>query len=894
MFNKYIKQNFIQQTLKFPLKTIFISLGLTAIIGLGLLWFEIDDDFVKLLPQDIPSKIIWDDIQQDFGASEIMLIAFGNKNKSIYRKEVFDAVWDLTDSLKIQKDLVEEVISIKTLNRLESKDGFMEVGDLFVNSEGILTKNIDNKDIENIKNYLGDNPNIKSRIISKYDNYVSIVIRPVLNTNMTETVERIKPIVTSVLNEEFEVHYAGQVYITGEVPDLIKKDTSTLVVLAILLMIIVLLINFRNISAVLMILIIIILSMISMAGFMGWMHKLTGLFIFKFTMMNTSMPVVLLTIANSDGVHILTRFFRETRKQQNVKDGVKTTLEALFLPIFLTSFTTAIAFLAFIFSPVEQMTGYGISIAFAIMWAWILSTTLLPSMILLKKWNVDASYIKKESFIEKIVRIIGKNISKAPKKVLYIGISIVLVSIYGFQYLDIEVNTSKFFKQGHPIRESNEFVDYQLTGSMNFLINTIGNHKDPNVLNDINNLQVYLEKQDRINTTISIADIVKQMNKTFQGNNDAYKIPNEGKWDVYCKSDYDISEFKFDVNGANDKLIIKTVSNDMEHEYLEITHKPANHISGRITNSNHPIYAWETTLISFTSDKKPESLNNINITDHNGNLQDFVFVDSNKEKPLNSLWIKSVDQMKVDNLFTLYEQGGGKSDDFDAVVQQDSLGTYNNGLITGMMQSISTKETIKLVNDLESYIDNNISSNLETKISGLAVFFRDFVNLLIQSSIISILISIFVIFIISWFFFKGLKWGLLAIVPLTCAVILNFGLMGLFGIKLSHITAILTAIIIGVGVDFAIHYISEFKRNLKDNIPLETITKDNVDDVGYPILLDVLSNMGFVTLLFSTLIPLNYMGGLMVFAMLSTSMGTLTLLASLIEINKEYLRKNKQ
>ena len=68
--------------------------------------------------------------------------------------------------------------------------------------------------------------------------------------------------------------------------------------------------------------------------------------------------------------------------------------------------------------------------------------------------------------------------------------------------------------------------------------------------------------------------------------------------------------------------------------------------------------------------------------------------------------------------------------------------------------------------------------------------------------------------------------------------------------------------------------------------------KENVNDVGYPILLDVLSNMGFVTLLFSALIPLNYMGGLMVFAMLSTSIGTLTLLASLIEINKKYLRDN--
>ena len=52
--------------------------------------------------------------------------------------------------------------------------------------------------------------------------------------------------------------------------------------------------------------------------------------------------------------------------------------------------------------------------------------------------------------------------------------------------------------------------------------------------------------------------------------------------------------------------------------------------------------------------------------------------------------------------------------------------------------------------------------------------------------------------------------------------------------------------------------------------------------------------MGFVTLLFSSLIPLNYMGGLMVFAMLSTSIGTLTLLASLIEINKQYLNKGNE
>jgi len=767
MFNKYIKKKFIYQTLNFPLRTLIASLSLTLLLALGLQWFIVDDDFVKLLPQNIPSKIIWDELQEDFGASEIMLIAFGNKNTSIYRKEIFDAIWDLTDSLE-NDPLIEEVVSIKTLTKLESEDGFMEVGELFPN------RDLGRSGIQNIKRYLDDNPSIKTRVISTNNDYTSIMIRPKLNTNMTITVDKVIPLSESIL-ENFEIHYAGQVYITGKVPDLIKEDTAKLMVMAIVLMIIILLINFRNIFAVFLIMTTIILSMLSMFGFMGWMYKITNLFIFNFTMMNTSMPVVLLTIANSDGVHILTRFFREARKEEDVKSAVKTTLEALFLPIFLTSFTTAIAFLAFVFSPIEQFIGYGICLAFAIIWAWILSTTLLPSIILLKKWNLKSGFIKKESILEKISSSIGALITKRPKFVLALGSSIVLISIMGFQYIEVEVNTAKFFKDGNPIRESNEFVDNELTGTMNFLINTIGDHKDPDILKDIVGLQSYLESFEKVNTSISIADVIKQMHKTIMDDDPNY----------------------------------------------------------------HTI-----------PDKRD----------------------------------------KINNLFFMYSMSGDE-DDFSSLV--DSY-AYDNGLITGMIQSISTKETVSLVNQLENYIDTNINTNLKTRISGLAVFFRDFVNVLIESSITSIMVSILVIFIISWYFFKALIWGLLSVVPLTCAVILNFGLMGFFGIKLSHITAILTAVIIGVGVDFAIHYISEFKRNLKNKVSLNNISQHNVDDVGYPILLDVLSNMGFVTLLFSALIPLNYMGGLMVFAMLSTSIGTLTLLASLIEINKKYLKEGVQ
>ena len=110
--------------------------------------------------------------------------------------------------------------------------------------------------------------------------------------------------------------------------------------------------------------------------------------------------------------------------------------------------------------------------------------------------------------------------------------------------------------------------------------------------------------------------------------------------------------------------------------------------------------------------------------------------------------------------------------------------------------------------------------------------------------------------------------------------------MGIFGIDLNHMTALLSSVIIGVGVDFSIHYISDYRRKIINNVDYHKINIKTSKDVGYPILLDVFSNMGFIALLFSILIPLNHMGGLMVFAMISTSFGTLTILASLIKILK--------
>ena len=158
--------------------------------------------------------------------------------------------------------------------------------------------------------------------------------------------------------------------------------------------------------------------------------------------------------------------------------------------------------------------------------------------------------------------------------------------------------------------------------------------------------------------------------------------------------------------------------------------------------------------------------------------------------------------------------------------------------------------------------------------------------MIIKSSLLSIFLSLLLVGVISTLFFKNIIWGILSIVPLGTAIILNFGLMGHFDAKLNHITAILSSIIIGVGVDFAIHYISQFRRLSKKK---GNVNQKVINEVGYPILLDAGSNMGFGALIFSAFIPVQYIGGLMIFAMISTSLGTLIILSSLVEVFKNKL-----
>ena len=758
--NNPVRSWIIERVLANPKKAIFLPVLVTLIMGAGISYLVVDDDMMAMLPETLDSRMSWDAVQDEFGSTEVIFIAFGNKDKTIYSSKTFSLLWDLTKALE-NLDQVEKVSCITTISRIDSENGFMEISDLQP------VRDLSAKQIDKIKQYLKQNPTIKQRAVSASEEYFNIMVQPYEDIPHDVMRNVVVTIGDSVLPAEYEVHYGGTAYITGSVPTMIRNDITVLLRVGLFIMAIVLMVNLRNPFAVVMVFAVIIQSLIVMAGFMGWMVFVTGSERFYFTIINASMPIILLTIANSDGVHFVAKFFKEMRKKKDTKKSLESTMDTLLVPIFLTSLTTIAAFLSLSFAPIKQLMGYGVCISVGIAHAFILSSTFLPAGIYLKKWDMSSNAVTRPSIFENLIVYFGKTVTSNPKSILGAGVLIASAGIIGLLYLKVDVNIASFFRPGTEFRDSIDFIDQEMTGTMDIRVRLEGSMKNPKTLNEIINLQDMLENNNKVTTSFSIADVVKQMHRVVM---------------------------------------------DADPEFETI----------------------------------PE------------------------------------DQGKVNNLFSMYSMSGDP-EDFSTMVDYE----YSVGLVTALSRVMTTDEIISIVDKIEEYV-GDLKSVRSASVTGMAVVIRDLVYLVVQSSVISIVMSVILIGLITSLFFKRIAWGMMAIIPLSVAVVINFGFMGLAGIHLSHVTALLASVIIGVGVDFAIHYISQYRRLSKIS-EKNMLTNDVIEDVGYPIILDSASNMSFGALLFSAFIPVQYMGGLMVFAMISTSIGTLTFLAAMAELLKHNL-----
>lgn len=200
-----------------------------------------------------------------------------------------------------------------------------------------------------------------------------------------------------------------------------------------------------------------------------------------------------------------------------------------------------------------------------------------------------------------------------------------------------------------------------------------------------------------------------------------------------------------------------------------------------------------------------------------------------------------------------------------------------HALIRARIKTNSTTEINKIVDSINKNIDNSNQSPF-VFVGGVGDLLAELVDSVVKGQVFSLILSVISVALIVIYLFSSLTAGVIAILPLTLAIVTLFGLMGYFGIELNMITALLSSIMIGVGVDYTIHFLWRYRKE-KQNRGSEAAVKKTLTTTGRGIIFNALSVIiGFVILLVSNFLPVKFFGLLVIISISGCLIGSLILL----------------
>jgi predicted RND superfamily exporter protein len=140
------------------------------------------------------------------------------------------------------------------------------------------------------------------------------------------------------------------------------------------------------------------------------------------------------------------------------------------------------------------------------------------------------------------------------------------------------------------------------------------------------------------------------------------------------------------------------------------------------------------------------------------------------------------------------------------------------------------------------------------------------------------------LFFIVSFFNKSLLAGLIGVLPLASLVLLNFAVMGFFGIKLNIATAMIASLTMGIGIDYTVHFMEAYKREFKKTGGSGDFLFNAYRTSGSAIIADAVSTgLGFSVLLFSQFVMLAEFGLLVAVSLLMSALVGLVLVPALMD-----------
>ncbi len=302
--------------------------------------------------------------------------------------------------------------------------------------------------------------------------------------------------------------------------EVIEQDIRTLVPLMYGAIVVLLLVLLRSLMGTIACLLVITFSVLPSTGLMGWM----GL---QLNQASASAPVIIMTLAIADCVHILISTFLEMSAGRNKHEALVESLRINAQPVLLTSLTTAIGFLSLNFSDTPPFRDLGNFTALGVVVAWLMAMTFLPALMAIVP-------LRPKRLTRKVraMEALGDFVVVNRRRLLWgFGLLVVPV-IFLIPTLEIEDRYVEWFDESTTFRQDTDFATENLVGPyvLEFSVPSgePGGVAASAYLERLEAFTDWLEAQEEVVHVAAITDVMKRLNRSMHGDDPAwYRLPEE-------------------------------------------------------------------------------------------------------------------------------------------------------------------------------------------------------------------------------------------------------------------------------------------------------------------------------------------------------------------------------
>ena len=511
------KKDFAKLLIKYRYLSIGLVLIAVCLLATGLTKLTFNPDLETYFPEGHPAVIRYNEIDDMFIPTDNLIIAVHSNEGTLFNG----------DSLKVIEELTKKSWTIPYSVRVDSLTNYSYVKS--VNDDLIVEPFIEEAEKKSIEffekreNLVAGEDIIYKSLISedKKTSVVSIIVDPPGPNKEDQNSELINYILGFIepikeSNENLDIRLLGNPYLDYISPRIVKAEMPVVMPLMLLLIFFIVFLMIRSYVAVLATFVVILMSLIATFGSIGILGS-------PLNQMVTTIPILIITLALADCIHLFSIYFQNRVKGISSKESMEKSLEMNIQPLFLTTISTCIGFLCLNFIEVAPLRDFGNAVAIGIGFAFIFTIFFIAPIVSFFEVKTASKVTKQTRFSTSV----GSFILKNGNKLIFSITSISFLILLCIPMNELDENPTQMYAEGFTSFSSDTlWLDEKLsvTFPVNFLAtNEEGQVSDPDFLEILDKFSVWLEEREQVNHVTSLANNMKNLNKSMHGDDPEWK-----------------------------------------------------------------------------------------------------------------------------------------------------------------------------------------------------------------------------------------------------------------------------------------------------------------------------------------------------------------------------------